>query len=691
MTDRSIIQLAQTILAISKDDWVSWKKVAKRQEGSEQYADMLSGIADLPEAKQYFIQARNGKVVKLTQEGIILAQDTQKQPRALALPQQVADTVKQYASRLAPMHFPISKVFSIGKARRKHVYALEVEVGDALIPKESPITIRLRKEGTRINGRIVGQSESKNLIYVSLESTIASFQLPADLYIDRAFLLSQLAESIKKMEEVPLLGSILFKGMEPPNWERIAHSDSKAVADDLFGLSTPWSKFLWGPPGAGKTFGLARFMAQLVERFPNEKILLLAPSNIAVDVALLQLIDALKNKGMEHLIEGRQIYRYGYPRKTEILTNPALLGSKELQEKSKQISNLSKQIQKLSDSDSRNEEQLALLRAELLDLQEQLKDIDEEHILSAKVVATTTTLAYMQSSPVFMTTWDTVLVDEVTMVPPSVCFFLSSLSRKRLLFAGDPRQLGPVYEEHQGHTDETRRWIGSDVFEFAGLSIGNGENRQIIISDNRLVRITSQRRCTTDIWSTIKHLYPGVIKNVNEKKLIPFLQLKPKAGFGIAILNTSKHKYPQNVTCEKSSKSWRNKKSADLSVHVAKILLQTLQASRRSGTISIITPYRAQHKLISQLLKEQELHQDIEVGTIHQFQGSEADVVIFDIVDDRGRKSLGQLLRGDAGVRLVNVAFSRARGKLIILADIAWFRSTVKRDNNPILWDVIAR
>lgn len=79
----------------------------------------------------------------------------------------------------------------------------------------------------------------------------------------------------------------------------------------------------------------------------------------------------------------------------------------------------------------------------------------------------------------------------------------------------------------------------------------------------------------------------------------------------------------------------------------------------------------------------------LEIGTIHQFQGSEADIVIFDVVDGRGRKKLGQLLRDDAGVRLVNVAITRARGKLILLADRKWYQMNVHRSENPLLWDIL--
>ena len=74
---------------------------------------------------------------------------------------------------------------------------------------------------------------------------------------------------------------------------------------------------------------------------------------------------------------------------------------------------------------------------------------------------------------------------------------------------------------------------------------------------------------------------------------------------------------------------------------------------------------------------------------MHQFQGSDADVVIFDMVDGIGRPGLGALLRGDTGMRLVTVAITRAKGKLIVLADKDWCRRTLQQADNPILWELI--
>lgn len=64
--------------------------------------------------------------------------------------------------------------------------------------------------------------------------------------------------------------------------------------------------------------------------------------------------------------------------------------------------------------------------------------------------------------------------------------------------------------------------------------------------------------------------------------------------------------------------------------------------------------------------------------------------MIFDVVDGPGRSSPGVLLRGDTGIRLVNVAATRARGKLVVLANRPWFEEQrPDRIDNRLLWRLV--
>lgn len=680
-----IYQLVETISSLQtkwQREWVSWRQVAKAQEGSDTLADRLSGWAEVPAYSHFFSVASNGRFVGLTPEGRKLRQ-TALAPEQTEV-QQIAAIIKKYASQLRKLRFEIESIVPIGQSQRRFVHAVRVQLGDALVPNEAPVEVVPKDGGAWVNGRIVGQDADDGLLYLALSSHFRMDQLPAELRIDRAFLLNQLSESLGKLTEIPPLGRSILEP-DPLAVFPVSHQNSAVVGEMLASLKTPWTRFLWGPPGAGKTYGLARLMLRLIERNPEERILLVAPSNLAVDVAFLQFVHQLETHPKGHLLAERRILRFGYPRKTEILTQSHLLGSEENELVNQQIAQKGKELRDAIAREFPEQEQ-AILRAELLDLQEQLKKSVSDHIAGCQIVATTTAQAYVANSPITAQPWDTVLVDEVTMVPSAVCLYLSSLARKRFLLAGDPRQLGPIFEARGDTAQEVELWMGRDVFDFAHLSSGEGEKRRIAVGDNRLARITSQRRCAREVWQPIAKLYTDVASDVDEVRLRPLRMVDPGNGRGIVLVDVGRDQ--DEAHCEPIQKSWGNRATAELAVGIAQQIASQF-ADDAQPSIAIITPYRAQYRLIKQLLREAALKQKVEVGTIHQFQGSEADVVVFDMVDGPGRAKPGQLLMGDTGLRLINVAISRARGKVILLANKQWCRSAMTREQNPILWDVV--
>lgn len=680
-----VYETIKTINCLQKrqqKDWVTWQQVAKHQEGSEALADELSAWACLQEYSHLFTQAQNNRGVCLTPEGIQALQ-TCPPPQQSEM-QKIAAIIKKYAGQLRKLTFEVESIDPIRNSQRRIVHAVRIELSDALVPNDALVAIVPTKGGAWVNGRVVGQDANTGTLFLALESRCRGDLLPARLEVDRAFLLNQLATSLGKLETFPPLGRSLTEP-DPEAIFPIRGEDSAVVADSLASLKPPWTRFLWGPPGAGKTYGLARLMLRLIESHPGERILLVSPSNLAVDVAFLQFINQLKTHPRRQLLAERRLLRFGYPRKTEILSESQLLGSIENEAVNQMIAQKGKEVRDAATHEFPEEKQ-AVLRAELLDLQEQLKKSVFDHVAKCQIVATTTAQAYSPHSPITAQQWDTVLVDEVTMVPPAICLYLSSLAIKRFLLAGDPRQLGPIFEARGDTAREVETWMGRDVFDFANLSRGVGEARQIRIDDYRLARITSQRRCTCDIWQPIANLYKEVESNVDEVRLWPLRKVHPGNGRGIVLVDVGRER--DEARCELIQKSWGNQATAALAIEVVQQLTSQFEAGS-TPSIAIITPYRAQYRMIKQLLRELELKQKVEVGTIHQFQGSEADIVIFDMVDGPGRTKPGQLLTGDTGLRLVNVAISRARGKFILLAHQQWCRSAMTRAQNPLLWDVV--
>jgi DNA replication ATP-dependent helicase Dna2 len=84
--------------------------------------------------------------------------------------------------------------------------------------------------------------------------------------------------------------------------------------------------------------------------------------------------------------------------------------------------------------------------------------------------------------------------------------------------------------------------------------------------------------------------------------------------------------------------------------------------------------YRSQLKLLSHLLTPD--HPDIEIHTADRFQGRDKEVIIISLVRSNAEHYVGELLQD---WRRVNVAFTRAKSKLIIFGS----KSTI-RDTKPL-------
>jgi hypothetical protein len=676
---RAVAELGAT----ARDGWVPWARVARKLEGSEEFTQLVKALADLPDAIQLF--SKNERVVRLSPHGWeVYNRLAPIPPETVTI--QIANAVKEYASTLTPLTFHVQSVSRGAHVGPRVVQALFVD-SEETFATDTPVTFR-SPSGWKTSGKVVGQEPDGAAVYLALQNEIFPDCVPGVLQVDRAFLLHSLATRLAGLPEIPPLAARLLNGAVRPPGDSLRDYDAIPLADRLAGLPTPWARFLWGPPGAGKTYGIGRLVARLLQDAPNEQHLVVAPSNRAVDVAVLQFLLHCDGASTLHaFLADRRILRFGYPRKPEVMDRPELLGPENLNELTTAVKELSRRIHE-AERKQEPEERLATLRAELLTVQEELRGAIQAHIRQSAVVFTTSTLAYLSSeaNPIGDIAWSSVLVDEVTMVPPAQCVFLGSLSRSRFLLAGDPRQLGPVFESHGG-SSPTIEWMGRDIFEKAGISQGEGEARTIRLSDNRLARIDAQRRCCAGIWERVQTLYPHVSSGVNERDLKWLRDLPPRRGESVVLLETS----ALAARCERAHESWRNVVSAELAMEVA---CAAVGEAQQDLSIAIIAPYRAQVRLLRKWLRhearsENPAYRRIEAGTVHQFQGSDADCVVFDVVDGVGRTELGVLLRGDVGLRLVNVAITRARGKVVIIADRTWFQRVARREHNPLLWDLV--
>ena len=110
-----------------------------------------------------------------------------------------------------------------------------------------------------------------------------------------------------------------------------------------------------------------------------------------------------------------------------------------------------------------------------------------------------------------------------------------------------------------------------------------------------------------------------------------------------------------------------------LSALIAFYLAETVSKVREVG---IVAPYSAQARLLHAMAKDAKKTNEksplIACSTVHQFQGSEKEIILYDAVDCYMMRYPGMLLtskKNNQANRLFNVALTRAKGKFVVIAN----------------------
>ena len=411
--------------------------------------------------------------------------------------------------------------------------------------------------------------------------------------------------------------------------------------------------FLWGPPGTGKTHTLANLIAALA--VSGKRVIATSIANVAVDQLARRLVMALEKLGTSgtNLLSSGQILRFGHARLPEVTGEPRLFPNKaEIQRLRKALHEAREAHRLIPQGEV---ERRALAQKRINDLTKALKDATKVVIENAKVVLTTAVQASMEQALV-ESQFDVAVVDEASMMPIPYLMCMGAMGKERLVVAGDFRQLGPIAVSKSQAAFE---WLHKDGFELVGLK----EN----LAHPALRMLTVQRRMHQDICSCINHyFYADRLTTEVTNNVTAASRLEPLPGSAAAFVVVTPADGSLVETTHAHSRV--NRMTAPLVADLARWL--AWQDDR--AEVAIITPYRGQVAAIKQALRDSglKLERDsrIKVGTVHAFQGSEADIVIWDVVETRDFR-VGRLYQGDSGCRLTNVAVSRAKGKLIIVGD----------------------
>jgi len=326
-------------------------------------------------------------------------------------------------------------------------------------------------------------------------------------------------------------------------------------------------------------------------------------------------------------------------------------------------------------------EQLAPLNSEIDEIERSLNDLTarldaiiKNVIADARVVAATLTKCYF-GNELDGESFDALIVDEISMALPPLLFVAARQTLRRVILVGDFKQLPPIVRTDNEVADQRLR---KDAFHLARIAI------ELDPTDHpALARLRTQRRMMPPIADAARYISYGPNNlldhaDVSQRIQPDWLSFLPSSA--LVIVDTA------DLYCwcgrKAGSLSRFNLYSAHISVELAAMAASAIARKNEavSRKIGIVTPYAAQRRLLSRLIQALGLTDWIVPGTIHTFQGGEAELIIFDTVLDEPYWSarLCNPKQSAEVKRDLNVALTRARMKFILIGSSEWLNHHAK-------------
>jgi hypothetical protein len=284
-----------------------------------------------------------------------------------------------------------------------------------------------------------------------------------------------------------------------------------------------------------------------------------------------------------------------------------------------------------------------------------LRGLEDQVVGRARVVMCTLTNAYL--SPLMKAQrFDVLIAEEAGMATLPALFLAACRCTDQAIMVGDPRQLPPIVHARD---EVVQRAIGRSVFD---VTIPDPTRSDLV------ALLDIQYRMHPAIGELVGRLfYDGRLRHAaDEARSHAIAARAPYPGMPVVVVDTA-----ARTACQRPAKgtSRVNPASAELTAELAGEAVAGGAAS-----VAVITPYAAQARDIQRQLAARRIA-GVECATIHRFQGRECDVVLLDLVDAAPMRP-GLLLSGGPrsdAAQLLNVSLSRARGKLILVADVGYF------------------
>lgn len=347
------------------------------------------------------------------------------------------------------------------------------------------------------------------------------------------------------------------------------------------------------------------------------------------------------------------------------------------------------------------DQQLCEVCRQLNELRAKMQELEKQAIMNAKIVGATLVQSYLNET-LRERKFDTVIVDEASMASIPALWCAGYLAQSSMVIVGDFLQLPPIV---MADTPMARKWLGKDIFYHSGMQ---EKARSRASCPANFVMLNHQFRMEADI-ADIANMYYGEYGGLLSDDNSEFrVQAREKfyswysgkrTRRNVHLIDTgSLHAWVTGVPQGKGQ-SRLNCFSAAVSVDLAfKFLENRLKdldpetaQPEKEASVLIVAPYKPHIARVNQLV-ELEYHNRgfrenlnfIRAGTIHSFQGNEADIVIFDLVIDephwKANLFMPQKEVNDDLRKMFNVAVTRARFKLFLVGHFAYCQKRAKNN-----------
>ncbi|OMF66375.1 AAA domain-containing protein [Paenibacillus sp. FSL R5-0766] len=380
-------------------------------------------------------------------------------------------------------------------------------------------------------------------------------------------------------------------------------------------------EFVFGPPGTGKTTHLAReVILPIMREVENLKVLVLTPTNKAADVLVRRIMEI---KDADHSYCD-WLVRFG-------ATNDSII------------------------------EQSGVFRDKNFDIRTLSRNV---------TVSTIARFPYDYFLPDESTRlhlselkWDYIIIDEASMIPlVNIVFPLYKKTPVKFIIAGDPFQIEPI--------TSVDLWKNENIYTMVELK--SFTEPTTVPHSYNVELLTTQYRSIPAIGEVFSRFaYDGVLKHnrtTESQRSLPigdFIDIKPLNIIKFPISKYESIYRPKQL----QSKSNYQVYSALFAFEFVKYLSSIVELMKddKMFRIGLIAPYRAQSDLIDKLMAATTLPKniDIQVGTIHGFQGDECDIIIALFNPPPFISTSKEMFLNK--INIINVSISRARDYLFVI------------------------